>query len=51
MIQRIGPDATRDGKKLDEALNELFEAGRAREVRDGNRRDVEIRPELLKWQP
>ena len=28
----------------------LFEAGRTREVRNGNRRDVEIRPELLKGQ-
>jgi len=29
---------------------ELFEAGRARESRHGNRRDVEIRPQLLKGQ-
>ena len=50
VIQRIGPNATRDGKKLDEALNELFEAGLARESRHGNRRDVEIRPQLLKGQ-
>jgi len=50
VIQRIGPNATRDGKKLDEALNELFEAGGARESRHGNRRDVEIRPQLLKGQ-
>ncbi|MGH8850613.1 MAG: YfjI family protein [Casimicrobiaceae bacterium] len=46
-IQQKGPNATRDGKRLDEALRELCEAGRIREYRDTMRRDVAINPALL----
>jgi len=46
-IQQKGPNATRDGKKLEEALKELDEAGRVREVRDRSRREVAMNPKLL----
>ncbi|HEY2862778.1 MAG TPA: DUF3987 domain-containing protein [Casimicrobiaceae bacterium] len=50
-IQQKGPNATRDGKKLDEALADLVEAGRVQEVRDRSRREVAINPKLLGGQP
>lgn len=46
-IQRKGPNPTRDGKKLDEALRELIEAGRVREIHDGQRREIIVNPRLL----
>ena len=41
----------RDGKRLDEALGELEDAGRVRVRQDGRKRTVEINPALLEAKP
>jgi putative DNA primase/helicase len=45
-IQRLGP--VRDKARLDEALKELDDLGRARAVRDGRKRLVQFRSEVLR---
>jgi len=46
-IQQNGPSCTRRKINLDAALGELVEAGRAREVKEGRQKMVEINPSLL----
>jgi len=46
-VQRRGPNGLRDRKTLDDALRELVELRRVRDVADGKRRDIYINPALL----
>lgn len=46
-VQRGGPGGLRDKKTVTEAITELAELGRARLVRDGKKRAVQINPALL----
>jgi putative DNA primase/helicase len=46
-IQNGGPAGLRHGNTLDEALRELVEAGHIRPVREGRRKEFELRPGLL----
>jgi putative DNA primase/helicase len=46
-VQRVGPGGLRYKAALNEAIKELTELGRAREVQDGKKRLIQIRPELL----
>lgn len=46
-VQRCGPYGLRTKAALSEALRELFEAGRAREVTEGRNKSILINPALL----
>jgi len=46
-VQRNGPGGLRDKAVIHEAVKELAELGRARQVSDGKRRLIQIRSELL----
>ena len=46
-VQRCGPGGLRDKAALSEAITALAELGRARLVRDGKKRAVQINPALL----
>jgi putative DNA primase/helicase len=46
-IQQFGPGSLRDKKVFTEALKELTELGRARLVKDGKKRLIQINPALL----
>lgn len=46
-ILRCGPSGLRDKKKMDEAIAELAELGRVREVQEGKKRQIQVRGELL----
>lgn len=46
-IQRCGPNGLREKERLQAALNELAEAGRIREVREGKRKDILVNPALM----
>lgn len=49
VLQNLSP--VREGKKLDEALGELEDAGRVRVRQDGRKRTVEVNPALLEPKP
>jgi hypothetical protein len=46
-VQNSGPYALRDGKVLDAAVKELEGLGRAKDVKNGSRREIQLNPELL----
>lgn len=46
-VQQFGPGGLRDKKVIDATVNELSDLGRARMVKDGKKRLIQIRPELL----
>ena len=46
-VQRCGPYALRDKQALAEAMAELADADRARLVKDGKRREIEVNPALV----
>jgi putative DNA primase/helicase len=46
-VQRFGPSGLRDKKALTEALAELQELGRAREVKNGSSREIHVHPAVL----
>ena len=46
-VQRLGPGVIRDNDALQEALDVLTEANRARAIQDGRRKLVEVNPALL----
>ena len=47
IFQQKGPSSLRKKALIDSAVNELEELGRARIIKDGNQRFIQIRPELL----
>jgi putative DNA primase/helicase len=47
IVQQKGPSSLRKKALIDSAVNELEELGRARIIKDGNHRFIQIRPELL----
>jgi len=47
-IQQFGPGGLRDKVRIVEAVKELTELGRARQVHDGKKRVIQINPKLLK---
>ena len=46
-VQQFGPGGLRDKAVIDATVNELADLGRARLVKDGRKRLIQIRPELL----
>jgi len=46
-IQQFGPGSLRDKAVITETVKELAELGRARQVKDGRKKLIQIRPELL----
>lgn len=48
-VQRFGPPGLRAKAPLSEALRELEESGRVREIREGRRKDILVNPALLPW--
>lgn len=46
-VQQFGPGGLRDKKVIDATVNELADLGRARLVKDGKKRLIQLRPELL----
>ena len=46
-VQRFGPGGLRDKATLQEAIKELAELGRARQVQDGKKRLIQLNPALL----
>jgi len=47
LVQQLGPGSTRGKANLDGAVNELIETGRARIVKQGKRRIIQVNPALL----
>ena len=50
-IQQFGPGSLRDKAVITETINELAELGRARLVKDGKKKSVQINPALLVTAP
>jgi len=46
-VQQYGPSGLRDKAAIDATVTELSDLGRARLVKDGKKRLIQIRPELL----
>jgi len=46
-VQQYGPSGLREKAVIDDAVKELAELGRARLARDGKKRLIQVRPELL----
>ena len=47
MVQQFGPSGLRDKSIIDATVKELAELGRSRIIKDGKKKLVQIRPELL----
>jgi hypothetical protein len=46
-LQQYGPFGLRDKKSIDSTISELSELGRARDIKNGRKREIHINPALL----
>jgi putative DNA primase/helicase len=47
MVQQFGPGGLREKAIIDATVNELADLGRARLIKDGKKKLIQIRPDLL----